>query len=199
MRYFIGLDLAPADKLALESWREKSLPDMPHHKQPAKSRQPERSLRPVPPANYHVTLCFLGSITPRQLEDICQLLNDITVASFELTFDASGYWSGPKILHVQPSVVPEPLAELASLSHSAARQAGISVERREYRPHITLIRNVKSDFPPPLFAPQLTCRFTHFHMFESVSGNSGVHYPIRSSWPLLAGNSVREKLLHGHF
>ncbi|MDC8832081.1 RNA 2',3'-cyclic phosphodiesterase [Alteromonas gilva] len=199
MRYFIGLDLSPADKLALENWRDKSLPEMPYNKPPAKSKQPERHLRPVPPANYHVTLCFLGSISPRQLEKTCQLLDDVTAAPFELTFDNTGYWSGPKIFHVAPSVIPEPLTHLASQTHSVARRAGIGVERREYRPHVTLIRNVKSDFPAPLFVPQLTCRFSQFHLFESVSGNSGVHYPIRCSWSLSAGNSVREKLLHGHF
>ncbi len=199
MRYFIGLDLSPTDKLALESWRDKSLPDMPRNKPPVKSKQPERQLRPVPAANFHVTLCFLGTVSPRQLEQVCQLLDDVTAPPFELTVDNTGYWSGPKIFHACPTVIPDPLTQLANQAHTAARQAGITVERREYRPHITLIRNIKGDFPPPLFAPQISCRFTQFHLFESVSGNSGVHYPIRSSWPLFGGSSVREKLLRGHF
>ncbi|NVK56374.1 MAG: RNA 2',3'-cyclic phosphodiesterase [Alteromonadaceae bacterium] len=199
MRYFIGLDLSPADKLALEHWRDKSLPEMAHNKPPARSKQPERRLRPVPVANYHITLCFLGSISPRQMEPLCEHLDDISAPPFEVTLDSTGYWSGPKIFHACPTVIPAPLVQLASLTHSAARQAGISVERREYRPHVTLIRNVKNDFPPPLFPPQITCRFTQFHLFESVSGHSGVHYPVRHSWSLLGGNSIREKLLRGHF
>ena len=66
MRYFIGLDLSPANKLALDSWREKSLPELPRVKMPLKTKAPVRQPRPVPAANFHITLCFLGSVSPRQ-------------------------------------------------------------------------------------------------------------------------------------
>ncbi|GGF61706.1 RNA 2',3'-cyclic phosphodiesterase [Alteromonas lipolytica] len=198
MRYFIGLDLAPAEKLGLESWREKSLPELPRVKQPGNSKAPVRQARPVPVANFHITLCFLGSITARQLESISQCLDDIAVRPFSLELDSTGYWSGPKIFYAAPTIVPEPLQQLASATESAARRADIAVERRDYQPHVTLIRNVKEDFPPPLFLPAQQCQFNQFHLFESVSTKSGVTYPIRQSWKLRADNSVRERLLRGN-
>lgn len=199
MRYFIGLDLAPAEKLSLDSWREKSLPELPRVRAPLNTKAPVRQPRPVPTANFHITLCFLGSVTPRQLEEITTLLDTVTAAPFELQLDTTGYWSGPKIFYVAPTTIPAPLYQLADSVSGKARQAGIELEKRDYQPHVTLIRNVKADFPPPLFLPGVSCRFSQFHLFESVSTNSGVSYPIRQSWALRNGNSVREKLLRGNF
>lgn len=199
MRYFIGLDLSPKDKLALDNWREKSLPEIPRLKMPPKSKSPVRHPRPVPTANFHITLCFLGTITPRQLEAVSEQLEAVTSPPFDLQLDNTGYWSGPKIFFVGPSEIPSSLAQLADKTSSAARQANITTEKRDYQPHVTLIRNVKADFPPPLFNPSITCSFSQFHLFESVSTHSGVTYPIRQSWPLRQGNSVRENLLRGNF
>ncbi len=199
MRYFIGLDLSPANKLALDSWREKSLPELPRVKMPLKTKAPVRQPRPVPAANLHITLCFLGSVSPRQLEAVSECLAEVTSQPFELSLDTTGFWSGPKIFYVGPEQVPEPLSELAEKATAAARQADIAVEKRDYQPHVTIIRNVKADFPPPLFPPSVVCQFSQFHLFESVSTQSGVTYPIRQSWPLRNTNSVREKLLRGNF
>ena len=199
MRYFIGLDLSPANKLALDGWREKSLPEFPRVKMPVNTKAPIRQPRPVPAANFHMTLCFLGSVTPRQLEAVTGLLGEVTAQPFELTLNNTGFWSGPKIFYVCPDVIPDPLKQLAAKVSTAAHQADIAIEKRDYQPHVTMIRNVKADFPPPLFPPSIACQFSQFHLFEPVSTHSGVTYPIRQSWPLRDGNSIREKLLRGNF
>ncbi len=201
MRSFIGLDLSAQDKLALEHWREKSLPGMPssNTRNANQPKVPMRQPKPVPAANFHITLSFLGNINDRQHEAIIANLDEVAAAPFDVTLDLTAFWQGPKILLAAPSEPPAVLMTLAGNVNSAARQAGIDVERREYRPHVTLIRNTREDYPPPLFSPQLTCRFTQFHLFESVSAPSGVHYSIKHSWPLRGGHSIREKLQRGHF
>lgn len=201
MRSFIGLDLSAQDKLALENWREKSLPGLPssNARNANQPKVPVRQPKPVPAANFHITLCFLGNINDRQHETVIANLDDVTATPFEVTLDMTAFWQGPKILLAAPTAPPASLMSLAASVNSAARQAGIDVERREYRPHVTLIRNTKEDYPPPLFAPQLTCQFSQFHLFESVSTPSGVRYPVKHSWPLRSSNSVREKLQRGHF
>ena len=201
MRSFIGLDLSAQDKLALENWREKSLPGLPssNARNANQPKVPVRQPKPVPAANFHITLCFLGNINDRQHETVIANLDDVTATPFEVTLDMIAFWQGPKILLAAPTAPPASLMSLAASVNSAARQAGIDVERREYRPHVTLIRNTKEDYPPPLFAPQLTCQFSQFHLFESVSTPSGVRYPVKHSWPLRSSHSVREKLQRGHF
>tara|TARA_B100002049_G_C15970684_1_gene328586 strand:- start:117 stop:731 length:615 start_codon:yes stop_codon:yes gene_type:complete len=202
MRAFIGLDLAPAEKLALESWRQSALPEVKE-----KSSMPLRKNKgdpnpkaipvAVPAANYHITLCFLGHITPPQHEALVAQLNALTYTPFSLRLDSSGMWQGPKILFVAPQDAPDELMELARATRKAARAAGIQTDNRTYQPHVTLVRKVGPGVPLPLYQPDVTASFSQFHLFESVSGQRGVHYPVRQSWSLKPDLSIREQLKRG--
>lgn len=210
MRCFIGLDLAPAEKLALDSWRQQALPEVfPRNAEPETVEKQHKKKRlksafqgpavpyAVPAANYHITLCFLGSITSSQHEQVIGALSEIARAPFSLNLNTTGIWNGPKILFAAPMTPPEELRLLARDTRKAARRAGIEVDNREYRPHVTLIRKAGPTLPPPLYPPDVEVVAQAFHLFESVSTPSGVTYPIRASWPLEHAVSVREKLKRG--
>lgn len=201
MRCFIGLDLSPLAKLALEHWREKALPEVNARRVvPEKRRQSSlKTAQPtaVPAANYHLTLAFLGSISHSQHDQIMQLLDNIEAAPIQLTLDVSGRWSGPKILFAAPSEDNSELMTLAKAVRTAARQCNIQLDRNDYAPHVTLVRKINDELPAPLFDPNIECTFSHFHLFESISGERGVHYPIRASWPLQTQISVRNQLKQG--
>lgn len=206
MRCFVGLDLPVQTKLALEDWRQRALPEvssrdalpMPAAKAKTKAR-PNQPARPVavPTANLHITLGFLGQINHRQHEAVMATLSEVQQEPFALTLDTTGVWSGPKILFCAPETPPAPLMDLARQVRKAARLAGIEMESREYRPHVTMIRKASVTLPPPLFTPQIEATFNQFHLFESVSSPQGVSYPIRHSWPLIPNLSVRERLKRG--
>lgn len=201
MRSFIGLDLSAQEKLALDDWRTQSMPD--YGVAPVKSRNHSKQAQGpatpqcVPVANFHMTLCFLGHITEIQHEALLDALDTINLPPFSLTLDGFGAWSGPKIQFAAPLTIPEPLSLLASACRKAAREAHIQVENREYKPHVTVLRKANNSTPLPLIAPKVACTFNAFHLFESVSGKSGVQYPIRQSWSLDAGSSIRERLRQG--
>lgn len=205
MRLFIGLDLSIAEKLSLEQWRATALPELKARTKPVKA--PKRGAKSsgeasqhayaTPTANYHVTLCFLGNVTNAQHETLLSTLDDVQGEPFEVMFDATSVWSGPKIFCTIPTSPPDRLMTLASNIQRCARQVGIQVEQRPYRPHITLARKADVTLPFPLFAPTLKMKVTHFHLFESVSSSNGVHYPIRHTWPLRYSMSVREQLSKG--
>jgi 2'-5' RNA ligase len=212
MRSFIGLDLSATEKLALDSWRQQALPEvMPRDKRVTHYSKNKRSdtvgqsmgkhgvAQPyaVPPANYHITLCFLGDITHRQHESLVYELDQVTSEPFTITLDATGLWSGPKILFSAPSVIPAALADLAKYTRKAARAAAIEVENKEYKPHVTMVRKANSALPLPLYSPCVDVHSGAFHLFESVSTPQGVTYPIRQSWSLKHNMSVREKLRRG--
>ncbi|WP_232366391.1 RNA 2',3'-cyclic phosphodiesterase [Salinimonas sediminis] len=202
MRCFIGLDLSVSNKLALEQWRNKALPDLPSRTPaPAKgSRHKVSSAAPpaaVAPANFHLTLAFLGQLDMRQHEEVMARLDEVRQPPISLTLDTTGVWQGPKILFCAPHNVPDELYELVRQVTKAARQSGIAIERREYRPHVTMLRKASAALPPPLYPPQIACNFDKFHLFESVSSPHGVSYPIRHSWPLIPNLSVRERLRRG--
>lgn len=189
MRSFIGLDLAPQQKLALASWQERALPEV--------SSAPKLPGHPraVPMANYHMTLCFLGTITPHQRDTLVQQLSDITIPAFSVALDHTGFWQGPKILYTAPSAPSEALTTLAKACRQAARRANITVDNKPYRPHVTMVRKASASMPPPLFQPEVLCEFTQFHLFESMSTSNGVTYPIRGSWQCVPSLSARERVL----
>lgn len=198
MRSFIGLDLSATQKLALDAWRQQALP---HITTQAKHSQPLPGMpaipSAVPVANFHITLAFLDSITARQHDALMQQLDDVQADPIELTLDSTGVWDGPKILYAAPSAPPSSLMKLAKQIRRAARAAGINLDNREYRPHVTLVRKATSATPPPLLPPSLPLQFDAFHLFESMSTQSGVQYPIRHSWRLTPNMSVREQLRQG--
>ena len=218
MRCFLGLDLAVSEKLALDSWRQQALPEitsrMPcYHgdrklgngklagkkgKQKTGSREfTNTAPYAVDPANYHITLCFLGQITPRQHEALMNELDNLAHSPFSVDLDSSGIWNGPKILFAAPSSPPNELMQLARSARKAARRAAIEVDSREYKPHVTLVRKATAALPMPLYAPHVDVQASAFHLFESVSTPQGVRYPIRQSWPLKHAMTVREKLRRG--
>ncbi len=169
MRLFIGLDIAAQDALAIADWRARMLPPL---------------TRPVPPENFHVTLAFLGDVTSRQLDPLVEQLDQITGTPFALAIDEVGYFPRPGILWVGPGETPQPLDRLARDVQTAARRAGLQIEKRAFRPHITLAR--RCDSPPPLSArpPAFEMRFDDFALFESVGGRRGVRYEVIGRWPL---------------
>ena len=213
MRCFIGLDLTASEKLALDSWRQKALPEISlrhaenHTNEQASGYKGKRKSKnnitgtskpyAITPANYHLTLCFLGNITHRQHDSLISQLDKVEHSPFSFTLDTSGIWNGPKILFVAPSSVPSELMSLAKTTRKVARASAIEVENKPYRPHVTLVRKATPALPVPLYSPCVEIHATAFHLFESVSSPQGVRYPIRYSWKLKRSMSVREMLRTG--
>ncbi len=167
MRCFLGLDLSIQNKLTLEQWRDKALPSMD---------------KAVPAGNFHITLSFLGSIEQNNLDRICAEMDEQEIQKISLRLDQMGYWSKPKVLFVAPSSIPMSLQDLAKRTDKLAKQCHIPVKHSQYRPHVTIARGLKDNPPCELYPPNIECEFDHVHLFESVSGRSGVRYPIRKSW-----------------
>lgn len=169
MRCFLGLDLDGKSKLAIEQWREKALPHFAH---------------PVPVANFHITSVFLGQIDNAQLDELTRAIDDCSFSPFSITLNKLGYWSKPRILWLGSESIPEQSIELASSLSSIAKQSNIPIQERPYIPHVTLVRKVTQETPAPLFMPDIECKFDTLHLFESLPGKHGVHYPSRAQWPL---------------
>ncbi|APE04684.1 2'-5' RNA ligase [Alteromonas sp. RW2A1] len=215
MRCFIGLDLSATQKLALESWQQKAMPEvMPRQKVKSKEstftgKKRDKKAKgnfvanepaapyAVPAANYHMTLCFLGSISHRQHESLLAELDALSEEPFAFTLDNVGVWNGPKILFASPTSPPKPLMTLAKQVRKCARRSAIEIDSKEYKPHVTMVRKATSAMPLPLFSPNIDVQVDAFHLFESVSTPQGVTYPIRHSWSLEYSMSVREKLRRG--
>lgn len=172
-RMFIGLDLAAKDKLAIEQWREKHLRGL--------------SGNFVPIENFHITLSFLGQITPDKIETLHSMLMAIKADSLSLTTTNLGYFQKPQVLYLGVET-NESLTDLARQCSSINNNLSLPQPHSVYRPHITLIRKHKEAMPIQAVPPKMILSFEKFHLFESVSSNkkgTPVHYPKRLSFDLL--------------
>lgn len=99
----------------------------------------------VHPADYHITLAFLGSADKRQLQaaldHVEDCLNNFTSFSLQIRFiDSFGsriLWAG-----VEPS---DKLKQLQKKVYSSCKLAGFQLETRSFTPHITLARRWGGD------------------------------------------------------
>jgi 2'-5' RNA ligase len=169
MRYFLGLDLSPASKLAVEQWRNQALPPLD---------------KSVPMVNFHITLSFLGQVSDKALDMLCSRMDKTEFAKVSLKLERMAYWPKPKVLFLAPSHTPQSLVTLAKATERIANSCKIVMRQDDYKPHVTIARGLKSNPPCELFPPNVSCEFDKVHLFESVSGKHGVRYPIRKSWQL---------------
>lgn len=169
MRLFFGLPIAPDDALRIANWRDRMLPPLD---------------RPVPVGNLHITLAFLGDVSPERHEALESEAGSIFAAAFDLSVDETGYFAKPGILWIGPTQPPDELLRLQRDVDAGARRVGVRTEQRQYQPHITLARRCRTPPPAGAMPPGFTLTFDRFTLFESVSGRAGVHYQPLAEWPL---------------
>ena len=133
-----------------------------------------------PAALYHLTLCFLGNTPVEAIPHIGRLMDSVSSAPFSLTLSSLGSFKGGSILWagVQPS--PALMNYQAHLA-AALRLNGFPLEEGEYRPHITLARQVKPPVPG-IAVPPVSFRVHQSTLFHRTRVNGALSYiPIYRS------------------
>ena len=152
MRLFIGLELNDEARCALDgvcqALLEAGIPGKFHS-----------------PSLYHLTLCFLGNLPEDSLPALRGILDSLPVPPFSLTLSGLGSFKEGTILWAGVESCPE-LMDYQKRLTSALMTAGFALsEEEEYRPHITLARQVKSavpEIPVPAVSFPVACA-TLFH------------------------------------
>jgi RNA 2',3'-cyclic 3'-phosphodiesterase len=171
MRAFLGLSVDSQTATAIADWRKQALPDVAHS---------------VATENFHITLAFLGQINLLQQQALEQLISTMPVCrGFSVTLNTLGHFPKAKVLWLGCSHVPQSLAKLAAQLATNAIRAGIPIAEQAYQPHLSLYRKCSMPLTPSIPITPIKLGINNFHLFESVSSDSGVRYLIRRSWPLL--------------
>ncbi len=138
--------------------------------------------RPVPAANLHITLVFLGNTHGTTAAQLINRIDRLHPRPFQLTLDSAGYWPRPGIVWLGMRQAPEELLSLVKSLRKCARQSGLKIETRAYRPHVTLTRKqreaVKED------EIKIDWQVDHFVLVESVADDGGVVYRVLHEWLL---------------
>ncbi|MFJ5965300.1 RNA 2',3'-cyclic phosphodiesterase [Bacillus sp. NPDC093026] len=103
------------------------------------------------PADYHVTLVFLGAIVKKRLEHIIELLEKLSkdTAAFPLELyhlDSFGQKEKPRVFFAKPNE-STPLMQLREKVKEAVVTTGHPVETRSFHPHMTIARKWNMDQP----------------------------------------------------
>jgi 2'-5' RNA ligase len=173
MRLFFGFDLDAGSKSAIADWRD---------------RHALAGGRPVPAANFHITLAFLGELDERRLERLCDRVDaaqaEMAERPLSLSLDRVGYWPSPGIYWLGTSADCAAMTALAARLASVGQALGSRRERRAFEPHVTLYRRCDTPPPAPSREPLFDLQLTELLLFQSQQGRSGVSYRPLAAWPL---------------
>jgi RNA 2',3'-cyclic 3'-phosphodiesterase len=146
-----------------------------------------------PLAALHVTLCFYGDVREDIARDLDAELMALRARPFEITLAGAGSFNeGVDIPAVWIGVADNPaLNALATATAKAARRCGIALERRAYRPHVTLAylkrpdpREVAGWIQAHNLARSPPIPIRTFGLYSSTLGSEGSRYNLEADYTL---------------
>jgi RNA 2',3'-cyclic 3'-phosphodiesterase len=149
----------------------------------------------VPPENFHVTLCFAGEVQGAVMRDFEEELGDISGPRFSVTLSGVEQFSSgkqPKALAVRVER-SDRLDWLQQKVSTVARNCGIEIERRKFRPHVTLARFANGAETGHHLAQFMASHAQfragpwvaeHFSLYSSRTGRSGSIYTEEAAYHL---------------
>lgn len=132
----------------------------------------------------HVTLCFLGDIAADRVDGLLREVAKRTpaVAPFDLELGRVHAFPSPRrfrVVALELGPLP-PLQQLAAAVTDGVIAAGLPVEKRPFRAHLTLGRVRPRERPPPVTAPDTpvaeATRVTEAVLLRSELQSSGSRY-----------------------
>lgn len=151
-----------------------------------------RGARWVPDGNFHLTLAFIGETDRHGLNEIVSALGSISAPSFDLRLRGCDFFGDrkPRALFVgaEPNVA---LMHLQSKVDVALKRAGFPIEKRKFKPHVTLayLNGVAQEAAASYCAAHGLFSVgpfpvSAFHLYESHLGSESAHYEIVESFSL---------------
>jgi 2'-5' RNA ligase len=95
--------------------------------------------------NFHITLAFLGEMPESRILELAQCARDIAVGPFDLVLQTIAWWERQELLCLEPIAGIEALQEWVGRLQAALRAQGFAIERRPFRAHLTLAREVRRE------------------------------------------------------
>ncbi len=173
-RLFTGLEIPPAIAAELAGCRG-GLP----------------GARWVEPANYHITLRFIGDVDDATARDLIGALGEGRARDpIFITLDGLAAFGGgkPRSVHAQAKATPE-LADLHAEQERLVTRIGLEPEGRKFKPHMTLARLkgasaadvarwlAERPFPPLTFTAERVV------LYSSRASVGGGPYTIEAAYP----------------
>ncbi len=158
-------------------------------------------LKPVDPANMHLTIKFLGDVTEGGIVEACRICGEASGRLQPISAEVAGVGVFPG--ERRPRVIwagcretsGRVLVDLYNALDSAMESIGVASERRGFKPHLTLAR-VRQPGDPARLMDFLTrwdgrefgeAFAGEICLFMSELGRSGPTYTKMGTFPLVGG------------
>jgi len=134
-----------------------------------------RGATPVHEDNLHLTLHFIGNVERAAIGALRQALR-VPVTPFDVELGVPALWQRG-IAVLEPLANPAALLTLHATLAAQLLQAGLALEERPYRPHVTIARCAGGAVPPAA-GPQIRWQAAGYALVESTGGRYVVleHY-----------------------
>ena len=132
-----------------------------------------RSATLVKSTRLHMTVHFLGDVPLAQIPDL-----NAPVTPFSLHFGRAALWPHG-IAVLEPEAVPAPLVALHAALAANLRSAGLPVDERALRAHVTLARRANGALAPEA-APQVVWNIDRYHLMSSAQDADGAYTTLRT-------------------
>jgi RNA 2',3'-cyclic 3'-phosphodiesterase len=155
--------------------------------------------RPVPAANLHLTLCFLGSVPAVRVAELEGVARRVATGwsppapPVSLDFERLEHWVRPQLLCALAAAAAPPATfaaqSLARALGDAVAAAGFAPDLKPFRAHVTLARKVvKAGFDERI--RPVHWEFDAFALVESRTLAAGPLYSVVESYALANAQKV---------
>ena len=136
--------------------------------------------RRVASDNIHLTLAFLGALTPSQTRAACECVDGMPTLETRLHIDRVGYWPRKGIVWAGCREVDPGLQSFAGQLNLRLARRGFRVDQRPFSPHITLIRRARRRVRLP--APAIEWPVAGAVLVQSSLEPGGARYTVVQRW-----------------
>jgi 2'-5' RNA ligase len=147
-----------------------------------------RRARPIPPANFHITLAFLGSVLETKLPDVIAAAREVSGAPFVLQLTRAESWRRTQIAWLPVEPMPHALHGLAERLRFSLLAKDLEVDRKAFRAHVTIARDWR-DRPLDARIGPFDWPVRDFVLVQSKTGPCGSEYYVLERWPLREANA----------
>ena len=139
------------------------------------------SARKVPAANFHATLVFLGQQPASAFDAFIAAADGHEAPLDPITLDRVSKFRRSRVVWLGCSDLPASWSLFQQNLVTQLSSSGYRPERREWRLHITLYRDLRKPLTT-LSVDALSWRCKSFSLMESISTPQGVRYRPISRW-----------------
>ena len=136
--------------------------------------------KPMPPEKVHMTLAFLGSISPEGVGAAVLAAARVKGKPIRMGIDRVGSFRRARVGWAAPSRASAELLALQAALAGELRVRRFQLEDREFNPHATLARKVAKAVPAAAIQA-VEWRSNAFTLVESTGDG---RYEVRESWEL---------------